>query len=243
MLKIKSSSVRSVWPPPPPPDESEDARLQRLAAEEEAKKVSDAIDTSLGTDRKREPQAKILLLGQAESGKSTILKNFQLNFCPKSFAAEAEVWRPIIHLNLVRSVNFILNSLAGRSGDSSFQHLYDSGLSGDLQRLCMGLAPLREVEVSLTRCLSGATSALSDGPTYNPDKASEVAIRSSTGWKDFLMGRRKADSGSRTAGRLDDTDRRILAACAEDMTKLWNDPSVQEWLRSHEIFLQEQPGL
>ena len=49
--------------------------------------------------------------GQSESGKSTILKQFQLFFAPKAFRVEAEAWRAVIHLNLVRSVNFILDLL------------------------------------------------------------------------------------------------------------------------------------
>ncbi|KAF8067639.1 guanine nucleotide binding protein, alpha subunit [Lyophyllum atratum] len=248
MPKFRTQAAKPVWPPPPPHDESEEVRVARLAAEEEAQRVSDSIDRSLGAERehrKRGPTAKILLLGQAESGKSTVLKNFQLHFSPKAFGAEAEVWRPIIHLNLVRSVNFILNFLAVGSGDSSsYQPLYKS-LSGDLRRLCIGLAPLREVEASLTRGISGPSSSpvISEAPTYNPAKASEVAIRSSSGWKSLLMGRRKADSeGGFSAGKSDDANRRILAACAEDITNLWKDLVVQSALKSREISLQEQPG-
>jgi hypothetical protein len=35
----------------------------------------------------------LAVAGQAESGKSTLLKNFQLQFTPKAFNAEAEAWR------------------------------------------------------------------------------------------------------------------------------------------------------
>jgi len=49
--------------------------------------------------------------GQAESGKSTILRNFQLKYAPTTFHAEADAWRAIIDLNLVRSVTFLLRLL------------------------------------------------------------------------------------------------------------------------------------
>ncbi|KAF5380053.1 hypothetical protein D9615_006131 [Tricholomella constricta] len=243
---VRTSVSKPVWPPPLPPDESEEARAVRISAEEEAQRVSDSIDRSLVAEkeyRKRGPHAKLLLLGQAESGKSTILKNFQLHFSPKAFGAEAAIWRPIIHLNLVRSINFILNFLAGSFRDSTSNQILYS-LSGDLRRLCIGLAPLREVEASLTKIISGGSSSpiIPDVLAYNPAKASEIAVRSSSGWKGLLMGRRQVAGGSRSAGKSDDANRRILAACAADMTRLWNDPDVQEGLRSQEISLQEQPG-
>ena len=50
--------------------------------------------------------------GQSESGKSTMLKNFQLAFTPKALQAESDAWRAVIHLNLVRSVNFIIDLLS-----------------------------------------------------------------------------------------------------------------------------------
>jgi len=50
--------------------------------------------------------------GQSESGKSTTIKNFQLQYAPQSFWAERETWKPVIHLNLVRSVRRIHNALS-----------------------------------------------------------------------------------------------------------------------------------
>ncbi|TFK77575.1 hypothetical protein K466DRAFT_608015, partial [Polyporus arcularius HHB13444] len=53
---------------------------------------------------RRKKAIKILLLGQAESGKSTTLKNFQLAFSPQHFHKERAAWKTIIQLNLIRSV-------------------------------------------------------------------------------------------------------------------------------------------
>ena len=45
-----------------------------------------------------------------------MLKNFQLHFTPRAFRAESDAWRAVIHLNLVRSVNFIIDLLSQSAG-------------------------------------------------------------------------------------------------------------------------------
>jgi len=116
--------------------------------------------------------------GQAESGKSTILRNFQLQFAPAAFYAEAAAWRAVIDLNLVRSVTFLLNLLeessptspspstadaAGSSGgDADIRPTSPSGtkilplrrLTDDLRRLRVSLSPLRSIEECLARFIS-----------------------------------------------------------------------------------------
>ncbi|KAI0366082.1 G-alpha-domain-containing protein [Pilatotrama ljubarskyi] len=100
----------------PPPNETAAEREERVRREEEAKRISDEIDERLKAERaawKRHKAAfKLLLLGQSESGKSTTLKNFQLAFAPNAWRAERASWRAVIHLNLVRSVNHILDVLS-----------------------------------------------------------------------------------------------------------------------------------
>lgn len=57
----------------PPPDESPEARAIRIAREEEARRVSHAIDESIRIERQANKKYKIvrvLLLGQSESGVS-----------------------------------------------------------------------------------------------------------------------------------------------------------------------------
>jgi guanine nucleotide-binding protein alpha-1 subunit len=60
-----------------------------MAQEREAKRRSDEIDAQLAIDAAETPKRhrsaiKILLLGQAESGKSTVLRDFRLNYAPIS---------------------------------------------------------------------------------------------------------------------------------------------------------------
>lgn len=66
MPSKRSQTVQ--WPPAPSPDETEEERGVRLAAESEAKRVSDTIDRQLEVDRQRRKERrgpKILLLGQS----------------------------------------------------------------------------------------------------------------------------------------------------------------------------------
>lgn len=54
---------------------------------------------------------QLLLLGQAESGKSTLQKQFQLMYKPNSLDQERLSWRTVIYFNVVRSLKHILNTL------------------------------------------------------------------------------------------------------------------------------------
>ncbi|PCH44626.1 G-alpha-domain-containing protein [Wolfiporia cocos MD-104 SS10] len=100
----------------PPADETEAERAARLQKETEAKRISDDIDEGIRQERdawkRNKALFKLLLLGQSESGKSTTLKNFQLTFAPKAWQEERASWRAVIQLNLVRSVNIVLDALA-----------------------------------------------------------------------------------------------------------------------------------
>ncbi|TFK60637.1 G-alpha-domain-containing protein [Pluteus cervinus] len=100
----------------PPPNESLAQKEQRLKAEYDAKKVSDGIDDMIRNERKDRTKSRtevhVLLLGQSESGKSTTLKQFQLLHQPSAFHAERIAWRAVIYLNLVRSIQRILDALS-----------------------------------------------------------------------------------------------------------------------------------
>ena len=55
--------------------------------------------------------SQLLLLGQAESGKSTLQKQFQLIYNPTSLDEERLSWRVVIQYNIVRPVLRILEAL------------------------------------------------------------------------------------------------------------------------------------
>ncbi len=52
-----------------------------------------------------------MVSGQAESGKSTTLKAFKLQYAPRQFAKELELWSAVILHNLIAGINSILDVL------------------------------------------------------------------------------------------------------------------------------------
>ncbi|KAH9835139.1 G-protein alpha subunit [Rhodofomes roseus] len=255
--KPATPTTPETWPPHPPPGETELERAVRVEEEKEAKRTSDAIDRELELERveqrKHRHSTRVLLLGQAESGKSTMLKNFQLHFAPEAFHAESEAWRAVIHLNLIRSVNFILDLLPGGPSSTLSELRHSRSFSGNtlgdadslLRHFRVRLSPLRQVELILVQRLSADDPArtavnVEEATPWYYGRASEVSIRGGSGWKALL--RRKWNS--QMGARPDELDkaRQILHACREDIAELWVHPDVQKGLEAEGVVLRDQSG-
>lgn len=282
------------WPPPFEDTDPETA-ASRLLQEKEAKRIkyvesvfhaassshfvasdicSDEIDQLIEQERieikKRQPQAKLLLLGkflaltdihrtvvtprpgQSEAGKSTLLKNFQLQFAPKAFQADTEAWRAVIHLNLVRAVNFILELLStpplsytgnANGSISSLSNYHGRQPTTDpLRHLRMRLSPLRQVELLLQKRLCSDTP--SEQGTFDYDmfrgasaNSQDVAIRARSGWKALAKMQRPTSSTSQHDALHD--ARQIIEACREDVMALWANELVHVGLREREVVLED----
>lgn len=135
---LRTPSIRSQDDPlsvalRPPPTESAADRQVRLQQEAEARRISEQIDEELRIEREKLKKSKsdvkvicilslylrgtdimfskLLLLGQAESGKSTLQKQFQLMYSPASLESERMSWRTVVYFNVVRSIKKILVTL------------------------------------------------------------------------------------------------------------------------------------
>ncbi|KIM89646.1 hypothetical protein PILCRDRAFT_812466 [Piloderma croceum F 1598] len=132
----------------PPLDETPEQCKAREAEEEAARKVSLRIDEELKAEKaaikKKKNGVKVLVLGQSESGKSTIIKNFQLAYAYQAWLDERASWRSVIYLNLIRSVNHILEILALEMSNQ------DSSRHGPSPATARSLAHLRHSEESET---------------------------------------------------------------------------------------------
>ncbi|RDB21671.1 Guanine nucleotide-binding protein alpha-2 subunit [Hypsizygus marmoreus] len=206
----------------------------------ESLRASQEIDERLVEHKKvlekKKNSIQILLLGQSESGKSSVLKNFQLAFAPKRFEEERIVWKTIVQLNLIRSVKTILESL--QSEWESTDDPETSQLNRNLRRIRLGLSPLLFVESNILQLISSGSH-----------KYRDVYVRPGCDWKAVLKSRvMQAADGARNKRRsrnpmtkeYDPTS--ILAASKDDIMFLWNDPGVQAVLRKQGIRIEDMPG-
>jgi hypothetical protein len=262
-----------------------------------AKQRSDLIDEQIKRERAAQIQAqavqrKILLLGashyvdlylndtqivrprnltgQAESGKTTTLKQFQLLQSKSAFSAQLNSYRALIYLNVLNSVRRILDAVA--LPDDTDQFLSDSSSSSShssftqrrypahLTELAVRLRPLLHIQNLLERQFQGPTdpevvhassrrsrragSSASSGDDQQP----EVTVHAWSSWSErFAPGVRSNPSSSADSICMDwnsrDDPGRIFAACADDLMALWEDQTVQNALAKQRPSIRESPGL
>jgi guanine nucleotide-binding protein alpha-1 subunit len=150
------------------------------------------------------------------------------------------MWRPVVQLNLVRSVNFIISFI-------SDQGLCDAGpyhrrgassplLSSKIRTLCLRLAPLRSVEEDVVKILS-------QRPSRKPHNSARLLENAVTNGTLFFRSSKSAQGESDSDRREYGPSRRVLDALGEDIAVLWQDESLQEALQLAGIVVEEQPGL
>jgi hypothetical protein len=105
----------------------------------------------------------------------------------------------------------------------------------------MRLAPLRQVEHILTRRFCPPELGINPSGQYHRDRASEVSVRGLSGWKTLLKLRRNPQNNA-ASDDLEDSQR-VIEACKDDMTSLWESSVVQARLQKHNVRLQDQSGL
>ncbi|KAG8724594.1 hypothetical protein FRC12_024292, partial [Ceratobasidium sp. 428] len=110
----------------PPPNEAPGERDKRLRREQAERLASELIDAEIAREaearaelQRSNKELRLLLLGQAESGKSTLLKQFQMLYAPNSLDAERSAWRGVVFLNVIKSLRAIIDAHECEFGGSS----------------------------------------------------------------------------------------------------------------------------
>lgn len=243
--------------------------------EADAKLVSDQIDAMLEEEKnnlaKHRSVIRILLLGQSESGKSTVLKNFQLMYARDAFVRDRDNWRGVILLNVVRCMQRVVEALIQAdehdSGDEQADEDAPPPLSSILtdshRRKCMRLrasldlsekALKARISPSLTSHLPRSRPSTAEQPLVDPEAETELAVQAHT-WNTLrLESGPKAPSSSRRLSALPNVEDlqaasanpkdplNLTATCRQDMLDLWFDPVVKEILAKRKVRWQEWPG-
>ncbi|KAF8881690.1 heterotrimeric GTP-binding alpha subunit [Gymnopilus junonius] len=230
--------------------ETEEEAQVRIQVMQEAANRSKGIDLMIQESKKeldrRRKGVKILLLGQSESGKSSVLKNFQLAFAPRYFENERPIWKTVIQLNIISSIKTILEALK-EEYESAEGHLVtpvdSSSQSAQrfLRRMRLSLSPLFFIEANLVKLLAPECTDSRD-----------LTVRAGNGWKALLRAQRNHNPSATgtsisrrrsqtTLGNENDPSS-ILVAQRDDILELWQSPEVREILKRRRPHIREHPG-
>ncbi|EUC58625.1 guanine nucleotide-binding protein alpha-4 subunit [Rhizoctonia solani AG-3 Rhs1AP] len=231
----------------------------------ESKIISDTIDQALRAekavrDMTRQKQRKILVLGQSESGKSTLIKQFRLLHSAETFSAERQSWKSIVYLNIIRSIWKVIEILSSRFNLTNPTDVE----SQNFARLRLRLMPLRSVELSIVKSLSSpreVAQTWSNGPNNGRGSPGigmnkeyeyeDVVVHPDSIWQ-RLRQRCSYNTSTSKAGtsltieheevRETDDPSRTLEVCATDMKKLWSCPVARQCLKQTGLFIEEISG-
>ncbi|KAF8555617.1 G-alpha-domain-containing protein [Imleria badia] len=234
----------------PPPDETPEEKAAREEREAEAQRISDQIDDELRAEKaalkKQEQIVKILLLGQSESGKSTTLKNFRMRFARDKWVQERASWRTVLQLNLVHSVNTILEALQDAFDDDEEEDPLPFTDKHHLLRV--KLRPLRGVEGDLKRLLGVKAEDMPElspptSPRLSPRASTEFYVRSRN-WRSFLQASRIDDAeSSRRPIKHDGVSSQdvteVITSCKNNIIALWSDHLIREMLQRYSVRLED----
>ncbi|KAG8214129.1 guanine nucleotide binding protein, alpha subunit [Butyriboletus roseoflavus] len=221
--------------------------------DEEAARTSQKIDDELRREWARikeaeRKQVKVMLLGQAESGKSTLQKQFQLYYAHQTLDHERPSWRPVVYFNIIKAVRMILDELdfelANIGSDDSTEGqavahaLAPLGdISGEVSRLRTKLVTLISMEDSLASELSGGVS-VTGGRTG-------VYVRA--GWQALVtpLSPNRSRAVPATGGptpavaHVTNLASRTLNSAQDQLDELWKHPAVRILLNNRRIRLDE----
>lgn len=182
-----------------------------------------------------------MLLGQAESGKSTLQKQFQLYHASQTLDRERPSWRPIVYFNTIKAVRTILDELDWdftTSDNREDDDYLDSNWPSQISRIRHKLLPLVSIEDSLASELSG-------GVTVSGGR-SGVFVRA--GWQSVVTSTRSWPvanlcGSSSSPDIVASMAARLLSELQYDVDELWQHLAVKTLLRMRRLRLEESAAL
>jgi hypothetical protein len=190
-----------------------------------------------------------------------------MKYAREAWKQERISWRAVIQLNILRSVNTILNALHDEMNGLPLADDDDSGempidtshlqFSDKHQLLKLRLGPLRRVETDLKRRLGAG--AEEDQAPFSPVTMNTAFTESEAGklpkrrpqeffvrsWRNALE---KSDgipkpTSPRHNGDERDESTEVIARCRDDMKALWEDRVVKEVMSKRRLRLEDSAEL
>ncbi len=184
----------------------------------------------------------VMLLGQAESGKSTLQKQFQLYHASPTLDRERPWWRPIVYFNTIKAVHTILDELdwdfTTRSNPDEEAYINPTW-STQISRIRHKLLPLVTIEDSLASELSGGVTVAGGRPGVYVRAGWHSVVTSTRSWPVADM-----QAGTNLGqGVVANMAARLLIELQYDIAELWQHPAVKTFLRMRRLRLEESAAL
>ncbi|KAL1731583.1 guanine nucleotide binding protein, alpha subunit [Schizophyllum commune] len=220
--------------------EEQSREAERRRALQRSRDIDEELqETKRALDKKRKA-IKLLLLAiyshlcnvLTQSAQTSLVKNFQMAFTPTRFGAERAAWRTIVQLNVISTIKRILAYLEFAVAQTS-SHEDISTLGSPVRRYRLALSPLLAMEENLKRELTT--------DTLNEDYA-DVCVRAGGGWKMTLNGILKNRSASPRLRQDAGDNENLLTVSKNQIVDMWEDPWVQDTLRSIGANIEQTPG-
>jgi len=194
-----------------------------------------------------------MLLGQAESGKSTLQKQFQLYYASQSLDYEKPSWRPVVYFNIIKAVRMILNELdyefsstsstpppppqpeGGEETEVSNFNEDAAEIQERISCLRQKLCPLIAIEDPLAFELNGGISVTGG--------RRDIFVRA--GWQALVSSttnRSKSGVGSSPSSTVTLASK-TLFSLKGDIAELWANPAVKALVRLRRLRLDDGASL
>ncbi|KAF8637293.1 hypothetical protein AX16_010823 [Volvariella volvacea WC 439] len=169
--------------------------------------LTKAVSTQRAKAKNRD--IKVLLLGQAGSGKSTLIKQLQLRYAPEAIERDRPSWRAVVYFTIIKAVRGILDRLwflltkNPERGPRIHPYLTLHEVQDDISVMRMRLLPLFTIGDRLATELRGGAS-----PRVELDEIAGVAAQA-------------------------------LASLVEDINALWRHGTVRGLVKRRKLKLDE----
>lgn len=191
-----------------------------------------------------------MLLGQAESGKSTLQKQFQLYYASQTLDHERPSWRPVVYFNVIKAVRMILDELDSDGGapspsdsvsEISTTIRIGSPIStGDLRAK---LLPLTAMEDILASELNGGVSIAGGRQGVYVRAGWQALVTPSRSYELPDMRNASFDVKAAAVAKITELAAKTLGNSLEEIEDLWQHPAVRRLLQYRKLRLDEAAPL